>query len=58
MVANSQMHDDRSDGPKILHRVAKEMRSLADRDPSIALELCQMAAELESGANQISERAA
>jgi hypothetical protein len=39
MVANSQMHDDRFDGSKFRHRVAKEMLSLADRDPSIALEL-------------------
>jgi hypothetical protein len=53
MVANSQMHDDCSDRPKFLHRVAKEMLSLADRDPSIALELGQMAADLESTAEKI-----
>jgi hypothetical protein len=44
---------DRSLG--LLHRVATEMRSLADRDPSIALELSQMAAELESAADLVVE---
>jgi len=53
MALNPQMHDDRSEGPKFLHRVAAEMHSLADRDPSIALELSQMAAELESAAHQV-----
>jgi hypothetical protein len=57
MALNPQIHDEHSDGPKLLHRVATEMRSLADRDPSIALELSQMAAELESEAAKILEPA-
>ncbi len=58
MALNPQMRDDRSEGPKLLQRVAEEMRSLADRDPNIALELCQMAAELENEAKKIPERIA
>ena len=58
MALNLQMHDDRSEGPKFLHGVAEEMRSLADRDPNIAIKLCQMAAELESEAKKIPERTA
>jgi hypothetical protein len=46
MALNPQRHDEHSDGPKFLHRVAAEMHSLADRDPSIAL-------ELESAAHQV-----
>ena len=57
MALNPQRHDEHSDGPKFLHRVAAEMHSLADRDPSIALELSQMAAELESEAAKILEPA-
>jgi hypothetical protein len=58
MALNPQMHDDRSEGPKLLRRVAAEMHSLADRDPNVALELCQMAAELENEAKKIPERIA
>jgi hypothetical protein len=55
MVANPQMHDDRSEGPKFLRAAAEEMRSLADRD---SLELRRMATDLESAAEKIMERAA
>jgi hypothetical protein len=58
MVANPQMDDDSSKGPKFLRSVAAEMRSLADLDPNIALELWEMAADLESAADKIRERAA
>jgi|HubBroStandDraft_4_1064222.scaffolds.fasta_scaffold1148653_1 hypothetical protein len=58
MALNPQIHAEHSEGPKFLHRVAEEMRSLADRDPSIALKLWQMAAELESEAKKIPERTA
>ena len=58
MALNPQIHDEHSDGPKLLHRVATEMRSLADRDPSIALELSQMAAELARIIHDVSQRAA
>jgi len=57
MALNPQMHDDeRSEGPKFLRATAEEMRSLADRDPSIALELWQMAAELESASAETPRR--
>ena len=58
MALNPQIHAEHSEGPKFLHRVAEEMRSLADRDPNVALELCQMAAELENEAKKIPERIA
>ena len=58
MALDPQMHDDRSEGPKFLPRVAEEMRGLADRDPSIALDLWQMAAELESESKKILGRTA
>ncbi|HEV8032608.1 MAG TPA: hypothetical protein VGP42_16470 [Stellaceae bacterium] len=58
MALNPQMHNEHSEGPKFLHRVAEEMRSLADRDPNLALELWQIAAELESTAAKIPEHAA
>lgn len=58
MITNPQTHDDRSEGPKFLRAVAEEMRGLADRDPNIALELCQMADDLESTAVKILEHTA
>ena len=50
MALNPQINDERSEGPKFLRATAEELRTLADRDPNIALELCQMAADLESAA--------
>jgi hypothetical protein len=49
MFAKRQMDDE---GSKFLRAVAEEMRSLADHDLNIALELWQMAAELENAADQ------
>jgi hypothetical protein len=43
---------------EFLRSVAEEMRSLADHDPNIALDLWQIAADLESAADKIRHRAA
>jgi hypothetical protein len=55
MVAKPQMDDE---GSKFLRVVAEEMRALADRDPNIALELWEIAADLENAADEIPGMAA